>query len=298
MVDPEGKQQLMSMPKYFFFSFFLIILLTSNTYSQNTETEKAMKIENSFANERLQSVETWQFKSEEMAQELDIFVSLPFGYRRSQDEYPVLIVLDADVTFGLANDMPKLMAFENTIPSMIVVGISFHTFSNWIQSRQKYLTPSMDATVSSNSGKAGTFLDFIEKELLPFIDHQYRTKASMRVLYGHSYAGLFSIYAMLHANPNSFNAYISTSPSVDWHQQFLTTSLEKIEKEKLPKARLYLSIGDQEDALRPAYDKFVEILENKQATQLKVKKEVIQNTSHMSSMSTSYTNGLLWVLSK
>ena len=57
--------------------------------------------------------------------------------------------------------------------------------------------------------RAGAFLGFLEKELIPEIEKAYRTVAP-RILQGKSLSGLFTIYALL-ARPAVFNAFVGCS---------------------------------------------------------------------------------------
>lgn len=57
---------------------------------------------------------------------------------------------------------------------------------------------------------ADQFLDFITRELSPFIEKDYMIKK--RILFGHSFGGSFTIYAMIN-RPEGFNEYIASSPT-------------------------------------------------------------------------------------
>ncbi len=57
---------------------------------------------------------------------------------------------------------------------------------------------------------ADKFLEFISMELIPFMEKDYLVEN--RVLYGHSFGGAFSIFAMLN-HPGLFNKYIASSPT-------------------------------------------------------------------------------------
>ena len=57
---------------------------------------------------------------------------------------------------------------------------------------------------------ADKFLDFVTSELIPVIEKDYKTKN--RILFGHSFGGGFTIYAMIN-KPNYFNYYIASSPT-------------------------------------------------------------------------------------
>lgn len=57
---------------------------------------------------------------------------------------------------------------------------------------------------------ADKFLDFVTSELIPLIEKDYKIKN--RILFGHSFGGGFTIYAM-NNKPNYFNYYIASSPT-------------------------------------------------------------------------------------
>jgi predicted alpha/beta superfamily hydrolase len=57
---------------------------------------------------------------------------------------------------------------------------------------------------------ADKFLDFFTSELIPAIEDDYKTKN--RILFGHSFGGGFTVYAMIN-KPNYFNYYIASSPT-------------------------------------------------------------------------------------
>lgn len=54
------------------------------------------------------------------------------------------------------------------------------------------------------------FLDFIDKELIPAMAKKYLT--ARKILFGHSFAGGFTIYAMIR-KPGLFDRYIASSPT-------------------------------------------------------------------------------------
>lgn len=110
---------------------------------------------------------------------------------------------------------------------MILVGISNQDH------RTRDLTTSQisnrnGAPMNEETGGAETFLSFIEKELIPEIDKSYAT-TGYKTLIGHSYAGLFTINALI-KHPHVFNNYIAIDPSLDWdNQKLLKQAKEKIQ---------------------------------------------------------------------
>ena len=70
-----------------------------------------------------------------------------------------------------------------------------------------------DSQVPGSGGGAPAFLDFLEHELIPFIDHTYRTNPSDRGLLGHSMGGEFALYA-LEQRPGLFQRIVAASPAL------------------------------------------------------------------------------------
>jgi len=139
--------------------------------------------------------------------------------------YPVLYLMDGESHFDmLAQYVDYLSRWDvNVIPEMIVVGI-VNT------KRTRDLTPT--ASIINYFGKPDTstiswmkpsggnekFLQFIQTELVPYIDHNYNT-AAYKIFAGHSFGGLAAINCML-THPGMFDAYIAISPSFWWDNMY------------------------------------------------------------------------------
>jgi len=122
-------------------------------------------------------------------------VSLPRDYATSGKTYPVLYALDGWHFPLLAFIQNNSTSLTRRMPPVIVVVIGHGHPPNLNEVReQDFLGPMSQP--KGISGHAERFLEFIENELIPFIDRQYRTMASDRSLLGHSYGGGFAIYAL------------------------------------------------------------------------------------------------------
>src|SRR4029079_3278214 len=69
---------------------------------------------------------------------------------------------------------------------------------------------------TANGGGEGLFLDFIRRELIPFIEAGIRGHAARRALLGHSHGGSFVLYALFNEPPTSrrFSAYLASDASI------------------------------------------------------------------------------------
>ena len=138
-------------------------------------------------------------------------VYLPPSYETSNlIKYPVVYLLDGDYNFHHTTGLiEQLSSISEKIPEMIVVGISDNGHNNYV----KNCTP-FDKK-NNPGGQSEKFLEFITAELKPQINKNYKS-AEYDILIGHSLGGLFTINALL-SKPESFNAYISISPSLWWN---------------------------------------------------------------------------------
>ena len=153
-----------------------------------------------------------------LEEQREIWVHLPDSYGPdSYNTYPVVYVLDGGVHMKGLETVYEYYRGHH-LPDMILVGISNRA------NRTRDLTTSQikwrnGGPVREETGGAETFTQFIESELIPYIDRKYPT-TPFRTLIGHSYAGLFAINTLFN-HPQLFENYIAIDPSLDWDNQKL-----------------------------------------------------------------------------
>src|SRR5690606_20610424 len=114
--------------------------------------------------------------------------------KMAEERFPVLYLLDARSQFAhTSQTMNALSGPAMSIPTTIVVSI-LNT------NRTRDLTPThtnegFAGLDDSASGGGEAFLDFIEKELIPYINQKYKT-TPYRTLVGHSLGGLFAAHTL------------------------------------------------------------------------------------------------------
>jgi predicted alpha/beta superfamily hydrolase len=144
-----------------------------------------------------------------------IWIRTPHGYDQGKSPFPVLYLTDGPNHINEIGSTIDFLVENGRMPPLIVVGIGN-------TDRTRDLTPTHwdqknpDGTVESNptSGGGDRFIDFIQKELIPEVEKEYRT-APYRIFAGHSYGGLLAIHILI-TRPDMFNAYIAVSPSLRW----------------------------------------------------------------------------------
>jgi hypothetical protein len=157
--------------------------------------------------------------SEVLGEDRVLSVRVPAGYERSGLSYPVLYLLYGDQTEGyFAETVSTLARVEGgaEIPEFIVVGI--HNTD-----RYGDLLPVRNP---GQPGGADAFMEFLEKELFPFVQWEYRTK-SYRLLVGPQAGGPFGLYALA-CRPALFDALVLENPfSAPASREILLAKLRK-----------------------------------------------------------------------
>jgi uncharacterized protein len=180
-----------------------------------------------------------------------LYVSLPAAYDKDpQRRYPVMYVTDGYWDFPLLCAFNGNLLYDQVIPDIIIVGIGYQGENpNYDVLRRYDLTPVADATKDTDettAGHAAEFLSVVEKEIVPFIEREYRADPAYRALGGSSIGGLFTLYALF-TRPDFFQAYVAISPGVDWGHQWIFRYEDEFAKSGRPlHARLFLTGASDE----------------------------------------------------
>ncbi len=204
-------------------------------------------------------------------EERPIFIACPDDYAENNNRYPVLYTLDAEQYFQYTVSLVQSLAKNGRIPQMIVVGIP-----NTNRSRDfSYLRSKDDSLMG-----ADYFFRFLNDELIPFIDQNYRT-TSYRIIKGWCATGIFCIYCLF-AKPDIFNAYIASSPYLVKDAGFIFQLIEDYPQDSLKSREfLFMSVGGQDRPdLRAEIPKFVALLEEKALNGLEWHFENLDNEDH------------------
>lgn len=133
-----------------------------------------------------------QFTSRALGETRPVLIGLPRSFAKTTRTYPVLIVLDGEAQFPMAVTVASQLAALGHMPEAIVVGIPN---LDQLDGRVHDMTPPGLSVSGSSKNEGGEkFLDFIEKELMPALEKQYRA-SGMIILEGHSSGGVIATYA-------------------------------------------------------------------------------------------------------
>jgi predicted alpha/beta superfamily hydrolase len=217
--------------------YYLLLLLTLFTLinCQNKEKQEVpIQIDNQIVFGEIDSI-----YSEVLDESRKIWVHMPASASDdtfSKTKYPVLYLLDGSGHFYSVTGMIKQLSTTNgntVVPEMIIVAI---TNTN----RTRDLTPT---STDENSGGGEKFNDFIEKELIPYIDKNYPT-SPYRTYVGHSLGGLMVINTLF-TRPELFDNYIAIDPSLWWDDQVvLNKAAAGFSETKFENKSLYLGVAN------------------------------------------------------
>ena len=188
------------------------------------------------------------FHSKILNEERRYWVYLPPSYRNKMfapQKYPVLFLLDGDANFHMASGVVQFMgAGANAniqIPELIIVAIPNTQRTRDLtptRSTKDYNGKENESLASSGGGE--TFLRFLEQELIPRIESEYRTQP-YRLLVGHSFGGLFAINAFVR-QASIFRAFIAIDPSLWWDDHLLLRRAKSMARDL--KGSVYISLAN------------------------------------------------------
>jgi predicted alpha/beta superfamily hydrolase len=208
----------------------LLLILAITLLSQKEITAQDIHIKIGFRD---------SIKSEILQETRHVLIHLPDDYFSSDKSYPVLFQLDGgeDVLFETTAIANRLALREEIIPELIIVAIA-----NTNQSRDMWPTNTKYYPKPNVAG-AKDFLDFLEEELIPFIEKKYRTSGD-KILYGQSLSGVFTMYALLES-PKSFTSFIACSGAFPGCEEyFLELSLKAFQqKDQFSGQKVFVTNG-------------------------------------------------------
>ncbi|WP_161974701.1 alpha/beta hydrolase [Piscinibacter terrae] len=151
-------------------------------------------------------------------------IYLPPASAGPRSGLPVVYALDGDTWFDILVDIA-----ESSHAHAIIVGIG--------NSRALRNTDYVPVNLCTpNGGGEVAFLDFIRRELTPYVETTIGGDPARRVLLGHSHGGSFVLYALFAQAPadHHFSAYLSSDASIGcmpstvsaWDQAYATVYTE------------------------------------------------------------------------
>lgn len=229
-------------------------------------------------------------KSKILNEDRVLNIYLPQNFNKAKS-YPVIYLLDGSMNEDFIH-VTGLVQFFNqmySMPETIVVGVANvdrkrdFTFHTDLKDLQK------DYPTTGHSDK---FISFLEKELKPYIESQFKTTDTY--IFGQSLGGLLATEILL-KKPEMFTHYFIISPSLWWDDEsLLKQAPQLLTKIKDTKKFIYISVGKGEHPVmvKDAEDLF-DVLKKSNKKNWTVEYKMMETDNHATILHRSLYEGLL-----
>ncbi|UOE37743.1 alpha/beta hydrolase [Chryseobacterium oryzae] len=217
-------------------------------------------------------------------------IYLPQNFDKTKS-YPIIYLLDGSMNEDFIH-VTGLVQFFNqmySMPETIVVGIANidrkkdFTFHTDLKDLQK------DYPTTGHSDK---FISFLEKELKPYIESQFKT--TDKYLFGQSLGGLLATEILL-KKPELFNNYFIISPSLWWDNESLLKQAPQL-LTKIPDTKkfIYISVGKGEHPVMiKDAENFFDVLKKANKKNWTLEYKMMETDNHATILHRSLYEGLM-----
>lgn len=169
-------------------------------------------------------------------------------------QFPILLNSYAKIYANGAKQNAKAVSKLNK--TVLIVGIGYDSpLAYDTKRRTRDLTPAASGEEYANGGGAAEFYDFVKDELFPLVDKKYSTAKSDKIYFGHSFGGLFGIYALLR-DDGIFDEFFIASPSLWWGEsQLIRDALDEGKLGSNLKAKFIMLVAGSREMRKGKTDK-------------------------------------------
>ena len=169
-------------------------------------------------------------------------------------QFPILLNSYAKIYANGAKQNAK--AVSKLSKTVLIVGIGYDSpLAYDTKRRTRDLTPAASGEEYANGGGAAEFYDFVKDELFPLVDKKYSTAKSDKIYFGHSFGGLFGIYALLR-DDGIFDEFFIASPSLWWGEsQLIIDALDEGKLRSNLKAKFIMLVAGSREMRKGKTDK-------------------------------------------
>lgn len=244
-------------------------------------------------NDPIPEHETLTIHSKHVNEERTINVWTPESYKTSPDSLMVLFMPDGGVLEDfphIANTLNELIQ-SHQIPPVILVGIEN------TQRRKDLSGPTQiekDKEIAPVVGGSAQFRDFIIEELIPEINHRFRTTNKKGII-GESLAGLFVTETLL-LKPETFDFYIAFDPSLWWNDHYLVKTAHEHFDQFPDGPKVFWFAGSNAEDISPYTNELANILKTENKTQLKWNYSDEPKEKHNTIFRATKEKAIIWTL--
>ncbi len=230
-------------------------------------------------------------ESETLERSFHIYVRLPDNYDASERDYPTIYLLDGGITFPLLAGYFKYLSLGREVPDAVIVGIAYGS-DNFETGNLRGTDFTAAAPDRDHYGGAPRFQNFLKSELLPFIEKDYRSDPTRRIIFGQSLGGQFVLYSAL-TKPELFWGHIASNPALHRNLPFF---LENHSSLKSSSSRVFVSSGsnDNERFRTPALA-WINHWSTQSELPWALKTVTLVGETHFSAAPAAFRTGMRWL---
>ena len=207
---------------------FALFIVSITSQAQSVQTALTAEPDRNVSASRGSTSQAFKIDSAIMKETRRVQIVFPASYAKtaSARRYPVTVVVDGEYLMPTVAVVADELTRNGQIPESVIVGIENVGGGDTLASNQKRVydltPPGLSASGSDTNQGGDLFLDFIEKELLPAVDRQFRT-AAPRFFVGVSSGGVLATYVA--ATRSTFCAVVSLDAPVHLEENWLAKKL-------------------------------------------------------------------------
>lgn len=225
----------------------------------------------------LTEIDTWKLQSDIIGEEYTIYVLRHENYDTTNNRLPVLYVTDGDWNMTVAKNCFSMLRQDYTTHEPLVVGIGYGNNQN---KRGRDLDPATGGP---------KFLEFIEKEVMPFVDKRYRTN-NERAVYGYSMGGMFTTYILFN-RADLFQKIFIGAPGNNG-RDLMPAARAYFSKNKDLKSKVFVGVGSFENETSKNIDSFTTYLAAKKLAGLEVNSVFTPDAGHGAALAQVMQNAI------
>lgn len=226
---------------------------------------------------KIPGIDTWKIHSSIIGEDYTLYVLKTGGYDTSTKRLPVLYMTDGDWNMTVAMNCFSMLRQDYTTHEPLVVGIGYGTNEN---KRFRDLDPATGGP---------KFLSFIEKEVMPFVDKQYRTNDE-RAIYGYSMGGMFTTHILFH-RADLFQKIFIGAPGNNG-RLLMPAAREYFNTNKTLKSKVFIGVGDFEKETAKNIDSFTTYLKAKKLADLDLNSALTPKAGHGAALAQVMQNAI------
>lgn len=260
------------------FIVYTALLLSINVAAQQTKTIDVGQVHT--------------LQSATLHEDRIVNVYLPDAYKSDTGKFPVIYLLDGSVNEDFLHivGLVQFLTMIEAMPPTVVVGIAN------VDRKRDFTFPTTvtkDKQDFPTTGQSTAFIQFLQAELVPYINSQYRTNDTTTLI-GQSLGGLLATEILL-KNVHLFSNYIIVSPSLWWdNESLLITDGRHLKNNTTHK--VYLAVGGKEDkVMRRDAEKMKEILTKETQKKMILKFDTLADESHLTILHNAAYKALVWL---